>query len=33
MILEIGKQRSPGGAGEMLLSEAAETLIAEAIQA
>jgi len=31
MILEIGKQRSPGGAGEMILAEAAETLIAEAI--
>ncbi|MFI4935590.1 MAG: ligase-associated DNA damage response DEXH box helicase [Caulobacterales bacterium] len=30
MILEIGKQRSPGGAGEMILIEAAETLIAEA---
>jgi ATP-dependent Lhr-like helicase len=30
MILEIGKQRSPGGAGEMILAEAAETLIAEA---
>ena len=24
MILEIGKQRSPGGAGEMILAEAAE---------
>ncbi|MEJ0064717.1 MAG: ligase-associated DNA damage response DEXH box helicase [Caulobacteraceae bacterium] len=31
MILEIGQQRSPGGAGEMILAEAAETLIAEAI--
>ena len=31
MILEIGKQRSPGAAGEMILAEAAETLIAEAI--
>ncbi len=31
MILEIGKQRSPGGAGEMILAEAAETLIAEAV--
>jgi ATP-dependent Lhr-like helicase len=32
MILEIGKQRAPGaGAGEMILAEAAETLIAEAI--
>jgi ATP-dependent Lhr-like helicase len=31
MILEIGSQRSPGGAGEMILAEAAETLIAEAI--
>ena len=30
MILEIGKQRSPGSAGEMILAEAAETLIAEA---
>jgi ATP-dependent Lhr-like helicase len=30
MILEIGRQRSPGGAGEMILAEAAETLIAEA---
>jgi ATP-dependent Lhr-like helicase len=30
MILEIGKQRSPGDAGEMILAEAAETLIAEA---
>jgi ATP-dependent Lhr-like helicase len=31
MILEIGQQRSPGGAGEMILAEAAETLIAEAM--
>ncbi|HUZ13371.1 MAG TPA: ligase-associated DNA damage response DEXH box helicase [Caulobacteraceae bacterium] len=31
MVLEIGKQRSPGGAGEMILAEAAETLIAEAL--
>jgi ATP-dependent Lhr-like helicase len=31
MILELGQQRSPGGAGEMILAEAAETLIAEAI--
>ena len=31
MILEIGRQRSPGAAGEMILAEAAETLIAEAI--
>jgi ATP-dependent Lhr-like helicase len=31
MILEIGRQRSPGGAGEMILAEAAETLIAEAV--
>ena len=31
MMLEIGQQRSPGGAGEMILAEAAETLIAEAI--
>jgi ATP-dependent helicase Lhr and Lhr-like helicase len=30
MILEIGKQRSPGSAGEMILADAAETLIAEA---
>jgi ATP-dependent Lhr-like helicase len=31
MILEIGRQRSPGGAGEMILAEAAQDLIAEAI--
>src|SRR5665213_1761250 len=31
MILEIGRQRSPGGAGEMILAEAAEDLIAEAV--
>ncbi|MBV9995657.1 MAG: ligase-associated DNA damage response DEXH box helicase [Caulobacteraceae bacterium] len=31
MILEIGKQRSPGAAGEMILAEAAEALIAEAV--
>ncbi|MGH6955031.1 MAG: ligase-associated DNA damage response DEXH box helicase [Caulobacteraceae bacterium] len=31
MVLEIGKQRSPGGAGEMMLAEAAEALIAEAV--
>jgi ATP-dependent Lhr-like helicase len=31
MVLEIGRQRSPGGAGEMILAEAAETLIAEAM--
>jgi ATP-dependent Lhr-like helicase len=31
MMLEIGQQRSPGGAGEMILTEAAETLIAAAI--
>ena len=31
MILEIGRQRSPGSAGEMILAEAAEDLIAEAI--
>ncbi len=31
VILEIGRQRSPGGAGEMILAEAAEDLIAEAI--
>ena len=30
MMLEIGKQRSPGSAGEMILADAAETLIAEA---
>ncbi len=30
MILEIGKQRSPGSAGEMILADAAEALIAEA---
>jgi ATP-dependent Lhr-like helicase len=30
MILEIGRQPSPGGAGEIILAEAAETLIAEA---
>ncbi|MEP6968180.1 MAG: ligase-associated DNA damage response DEXH box helicase, partial [Pseudomonadota bacterium] len=30
VILEIGKQRSPGGAGEMILMDAAEDLIAEA---
>ena len=31
MVLEIGQQRSPGAAGEIVLAEAAETLIAEAI--
>jgi len=31
MILEIGRQRSPGGAGDMMLELAAEELIAEAI--
>ena len=31
MILEIGKQRSPGSFGELILSEAAEDLIAEAV--
>jgi len=31
VILEIGRERSPGGAGEMILAEAAEDLIAEAI--
>ena len=31
VILEIGRQRSPGGAGEMILADAAEDLIAEAI--
>ncbi|MHB8530565.1 MAG: ligase-associated DNA damage response DEXH box helicase [Caulobacteraceae bacterium] len=30
VILEIGRQRSPGNAGEMVLAEAAEDLIAEA---
>jgi ATP-dependent helicase Lhr and Lhr-like helicase len=30
MMLEIGKQRSPGSAGEMILADAAESLIAEA---
>jgi ATP-dependent Lhr-like helicase len=30
MMLEIGRQRSPGTAGEMILADAAETLIAEA---
>ncbi|HZC15867.1 MAG TPA: ligase-associated DNA damage response DEXH box helicase [Caulobacteraceae bacterium] len=30
MMLEIGKQLSPGSAGEMILADAAETLIAEA---
>jgi ATP-dependent Lhr-like helicase len=31
VILEIGRQRSPGAAGEMILAEAAEDLIAEAV--
>ncbi|MDQ2859248.1 MAG: ligase-associated DNA damage response DEXH box helicase [Pseudomonadota bacterium] len=31
VILEIGRQRSPGSAGEMILAEAAEDLIAEAV--
>jgi ATP-dependent Lhr-like helicase len=31
VIMEIGRQRSPGAAGEMILSEAAEALIAEAV--
>jgi ATP-dependent helicase Lhr and Lhr-like helicase len=31
VILEIGRQRSPGGAGEMILAEAAEDLLAEAV--
>ncbi len=31
VILEIGRQRSPGGAGDMILAEAAEDLIAEAV--
>ena len=30
VILELGRQRSPGDAGEMILSEAAEDLIAQA---
>ena len=30
VILEIGRQKSPGGAGEMILVEAADQLIAEA---
>ena len=32
ILLEIGKERSPGQAGEMILREAAEELIAEAMQ-
>ena len=31
ILLEIGKERSPGGAGEMILAEAEEDLIAEAV--
>jgi ATP-dependent Lhr-like helicase len=31
MILELGQQRSPGATGELILNEAAETLIAEAL--
>jgi ATP-dependent Lhr-like helicase len=31
VIVEIGKQRSPGGAGEMILIDAADDLIAEAM--
>ncbi|HEY9218399.1 MAG TPA: helicase-related protein, partial [Phenylobacterium sp.] len=31
ILLEIGKERSPGSAGEMILTQAAEELIAEAI--
>ena len=31
VILEIGRQRSPGGSGEMILAEAADDLIAEAV--
>ncbi|WP_333586802.1 ligase-associated DNA damage response DEXH box helicase [Phenylobacterium sp.] len=31
MLLEIGKERVPGAAGEMILAEAAEDLIAEAV--
>jgi ATP-dependent Lhr-like helicase len=31
ILLEIGKERSPGGAGEMILAEAEEDLIAEAL--
>jgi ATP-dependent Lhr-like helicase len=30
MLLEIGKERTPGAAGELILAEAAEDLIAEA---
>ena len=33
MILEIGRQRSPGSFGEMILTEAAEELIAQAVVA
>ena len=32
ILLEIGKERSPGGAAEMILAEAEEDLIAEALQ-
>jgi ATP-dependent Lhr-like helicase len=32
ILLEIGKERSPGQAGEMILREAADDLIAEAMQ-
>jgi ATP-dependent Lhr-like helicase len=31
ILLEIGKERSPGQAGEMVLAEAEEDLIAEAM--
>jgi ATP-dependent Lhr-like helicase len=31
ILLEIGKERAPGSAGEMILSEAADELIAEAL--
>ena len=31
ILLEIGKERSPGQAGEMILAEAEEDLIAEAL--
>jgi ATP-dependent Lhr-like helicase len=31
ILLEIGKERSPGGAADMILAEAEEDLIAEAI--
>ncbi len=31
MILEIGRQQSPGAFGELILTEAAEDLIAQAV--